>query len=431
MRPSILILLLAFFVLSISCSNKGEEQRVNVLLILVDTINADHLGCYGYHRNTSPTIDSLAYSGVRFANCYAQSSWTLPGMASIYTGLTERSHRCGHYNNKVFGLDLEVPTIATILQQNDYSTAGFVQSSYLGEDFNMEKGFDSFWISVTPGESGMDSVAIDTVLSFCNSSSLISKSFFLTVHLYDPHSPYGAPAPYDTLFKHTGNNGIFDWPSEEHLKSDPVIIEHLEAMYDSEIRWTDYQLSRLLAGLREMNLLDNTIVILVADHGEEFMEHGFTGHANNLYQQTTHVPLIISGPGIEPGTVLTANTGQFDVLPTLMNYLSISVPAHVEGIDILGNIPADRIIPSSGIVFGESVAACIQESMKVMWFPEADSSETYDLAEDPGEENMLDTNYLLFDEVQSSWAWPCICTPTQNDSMAMAIKELEELGYLR
>ncbi len=430
MKPSLFILLLAFGLLSISCSRTKEEHRVNVLLVLIDTINADHLGCYGYNRDTSPTIDSISNSGVRFENCNAQSSWTLPGMASIYTGLTERSHRCGHYDDMIFGLDPEVPTIAMILQQNEYSTAGFVQSSYLGEEFHMEKGFDSFWISVTHGESAMDSVTVDTVLSYCNSIDL-SEPFLLTVHLYDPHSPYEPPAPFDTLFKRSGANGLFDWPMQESLRSDPVIIEHLEAMYDSEIRWTDNQLSRLLAGLRELNLLDNTIVILVADHGEEFMEHGSTGHAANFYQQTTHVPLIISGPNIEPGTVITSNVGQFDVLPTIMNYLNLPVPPHVEGIDILGTIPDNRLIPSSGIVFGTTSAACVRESMKVMWFPEADSSETFNLAEDPGEENLLATDIFLLDEVQSYWAWPCICTPTQSDSMQLAIKQLEELGYIR
>ncbi len=98
MKPSILILLLAFFVLSISCSDNGEEQRVNVLLILIDTLNADHLGCYGYYRETSPTIDSLAASGILFTHCQAQAPWTLPGMTSIYTGLSERSHRCSRYD---------------------------------------------------------------------------------------------------------------------------------------------------------------------------------------------------------------------------------------------------------------------------------------------------------------------------------------------
>lgn len=123
---------LLFVLLLSSCIGEGEHQRTNVLLILVDTVTADHLGCYGYYRNTSPTIDSLAASGTIFMNCLAQSSWTLPGMASIYTGLSERSHRCGQYNDRLFGLDLEMPTVSTILQEQGYSTSGFVQSSFLG-----------------------------------------------------------------------------------------------------------------------------------------------------------------------------------------------------------------------------------------------------------------------------------------------------------
>ncbi len=213
--------------------------------------------------------------------------------------------------------------------------------------------------------------------------------------------------------------------------NDPVLIEHMTAMYDSEIRWTDSQLSRLFHGMREMDLTDNTLFILIADHGEEFMQHGDWGHAHNLYQQALHIPLILTGPGIEPGTVISQNVGQYDVLPTVLKYLDIPVPDHVEGVNILEEFSSDRVIPSSGVNADTASAACLQNSSKVIWFVEPDSSETFNLADDPGELNRLTTDSLLLEEVLEYWAWPCICTPTQNEDALIEMRRLIDLGYIR
>jgi len=351
-------------------------------------------------------------------------------MASIYTGLSERSHGCRHFNNRCFGLDPEMPTIATILRERGYSTAGFMQSDYLGNTFGMDIGYDSFWICVSEGAPAMDSVAVDTLLNYYRNNE-IPFPFLATIHLYDPHSPYVPPSPFDNLYDPSGINGSSDWPADSTLWHDPKLIEHLEALYASEIRWCDSQISRLFRDMRYMGLLENTIVILVADHGEEFMEHGSIGHAANLYQETVDIPLIISGPGIDAGMVITQNVGHFDVMPTLLEYLNIPVPDHVEGINLLGSIPADRVIPSSGIVFGPTAAACLQNSRKVMWFTDSDSSETYDLAEDPSEQHHLPTDSLLLQQVLDYWAWPCICTPTEPDDSAAVANKLRDLGYIR
>ncbi len=426
MKYSALCCLTILILLTVSCWG-GGEQRINVVLVIIDTVNANHLGCYDYDRDTSPTIDSLAASGVRFQNCQAQAPWTLPGMASIFTGLSERSHGCSHYDGFSHGLDPEMATLTTILKEHGYSTTALVNVGYLGESFGITRGNDLFWFN--DDESDNADLTVDTLLKYF-SSNRVEAPFFVTIHLFDPHLPYDPPAPFDTLFRRSGASGITEWPAIE-MCSDPVLIEHMTAMYDSELRWTDSQLSRLFAGMREMELTDNTLFILVADHGEEFMQHGDWGHAHNLYQQALHVPLILTGPGIEPGTVISQNVGQYDVLPTVLAYLDIPVPDHVEGLNILGEIPADRIIPSSGVIADTTSAACLQESNKVIWFVEPDSSETFNLADDPGELNMLTTDSLLMEEVLEYWAWPCLCTPTQNESALIEMRRLEGLGYIR
>jgi len=417
--------LILLILLTLSCS--GNPAKTSVVLILIDTLSADHLGCYGYTRETSPAIDSLAASGIVFEHCQAQGPWTLPGMASIFTGLTERSHGCSYYNGFSHGLDPEVPTITSVLKDNGYSTAALVNVGYLGEPFGITRGNDYFWIN----EDGSDNadVTVDSLLSYFEHTDP-GEPFFVTIHFFDAHLPYEPPAPWDTLFQLSGTSGGTEWPAMEYC-SNQAVIQHMTAMYDSEIRWTDSQLSRLFAGLRQTGRADNTLFILVADHGEEFMEHGDWGHAHNLYQQALHVPLIMSGPGIEPGSSVSRNVGQYDILPTLLTYLNIPVPDHVEGIDIFGVIPENRVIPSSGVMVDTVSVAGISGDSKVIWFVEPDSSETFNLAEDPGETTLLPTDSLLFEEVLSYWAWPCICTPTENEAALIDRHRLEALGYIR
>ena len=423
----ILLLSVFAFVLMVMLSCSQSTERINVVLILIDTLSADHLGCYGYARETSPTIDSLAATGIIFEHCQAQGPWTLPGMASIFTGLTERSHGCSYYNEFSHGLDPEVPTITSVLKDNGYSTAALVNIGYLGESFGVTRGNDYFWIN--EDESDNADVTVDSLISYFEHTD-VDEPFFVTVHFFDVHLPYEPPAPWDTLFQLSGRSGGTEWPAMEFC-SDETVVQHMTAMYDSEIRWTDSQLSRLFAGLRQMGRADNTLFILVADHGEEFMEHGDWGHAHNLYQQALHIPLIISGPGIEPGSSISHNVGQYDILPTLFTYLSIPVPDHVEGIDIFGVIPENRVIPSSGVIADTLSAACISGNSKVIWFVEPDSSETFNLADDPCETTLLPTDSLLFEEVLSYWAWPCICTPTSNELKIIERHRLEALGYIR
>lgn len=421
-----ILLITVTVVLSISCGGR-TDYRPNIVLLLIDTVNADHLGSYGYHRNTSPAIDSLAATGIRFARCQAQAPWTLPGMTTILTGLTEKSHGCNRYNGFSHGLDPEIPTLATILQAEGYTTATFFNIDYLGSEYGLDKGYDTTW-------SGRDNtdyaeVTIDSVLYYLDTVDS-GRPFFISVHILDPHLPYDPPAPFDTLFNGVGTAGMTDWPAWS-LCSDPIVIRHMTDLYDSELRWTDSQLERLFSYLRDENLAENSIIVLVADHGEEFMEHGDWGHSHNLYQQSLHVPLIITGPGIPGDSVVSQYVGQFDVLPTLLDYLNVPVPDHVEGISLLGVIPDNRVLPSSGVLADTVSACCVKDSVKVLWFVEPDSTETYDLVSDPGETIPLPLDSLLFEAVLGYWAWPCICTPTSYEDDEIELKRLQDLGYIR
>ncbi len=421
--------LTALLLLIGGCADVIEESRPNVILIIIDTLCADHLGCYDYHRNTSPAIDSLASEGIMYARMQAQAPWTLPAMVTIYTGLTEKSHGCNNYGSYSCGLDPELPTITTILHDEGFSTAGFVNINYLGSLFGMEKGFEHFMID--DEGHGRAAETVDEFISWLDSEEF-SEPYFVVFHLFDPHMPYDPPMGYDRTFTENGTSGITEWIPDENGVLDPVQADHLRNLYDGEIKWTDSQLSRMFGIIREKHLAENTLIIFTADHGEEFLEHGQGGHSYNLYQQSLHVPLIITGPGIPGGVVDSATVGQFDILPTVLTYLRMPVPERVEGMDILsGNIPPDREIPSSGVRADSIQVALLVGEEKVIWSPVNNYSEMFNIVDDPGEMLHLEVDSVLLSEVLDYSVWPCLWNPTDHELDIMEQKRLEGLGYIR
>ncbi|MCK4506871.1 MAG: sulfatase, partial [Candidatus Aegiribacteria sp.] len=281
----IMFAITALFLFIGGCADVTEERHPNIILIIIDTLCADHLSCYDYHRNTSPVIDSLASEGIMYARMQAQAPWTLPAMVTIYTGLTEKSHGCNNYGSYSCGLDPELPTIVTILHEEGFTTAGFVNINYLGSIFGMEKGFEHFMIN--DEGHGRAAETVDEFISWLDSEEF-SEPYFVVFHLFDPHLPYDAPMGFDKTYSEYGTVGITEWILDENGVFDPDQADHLRNLYDGEINWTDSQLSRMFGTIRERHLAENTLIIFTADHGEEFLEHGAGGHSTNLYQQSLH-----------------------------------------------------------------------------------------------------------------------------------------------
>ena len=377
------LLTIAVLLLSLSCGS--GETKPNVLLIVIDTLRADHLGCYGYERETSPCIDSLAAAGTRWEYMQVQAPWTMPAMVTIYTGLTEKTHGCGNIDKVTFGIEPELPTIVTILQGEGYNTAGFVNVNYLGPTFGLARGFDYFRYN---GEGhGRAGETTDEFINWLDGVHY-EEPFFVVFHLFDPHLPYTPPQGYDSTFSETGNANINTWHTNREGNHPFEQVSHLEAMYDGEIRWTDSQLSRLFAALRERNIYDNTLIIFTTDHGEAVLEHGRCGHGHALYQPQIGVPLIISGCGIEAGIIDSTRVGQYDILPTILSYLDIPVPERTEGIDILADsVETDRYIPSGGLYADTQMVSILHLGKKIVWRPIDDNCEMYDLTEDPLEQH--------------------------------------------
>lgn len=402
-------------------------NKPNVVLIIIDTLRADHLGCYGYQRETSPHIDSLAASGIMWTRAQAQCSWTLPSIASIFTGLSQRSHgACKSSEDKCnYGLDPDFPTIPSLLSDAGYNTAAFHNVLLLDADHGFDKGFDHFIC----GDRLADET-IDMALEWIDDVSDSDRPFFTVIHLFDVHDPYDPPPPFDRTFTPEGTlNQTFWTLDSEFMIMHPEELDHLLGLYDGEILFTDQELGRLFAGLRERALSNGTLVILTSDHGEEFLEHDRYGHGSTLYQELTHIPMIISGYGIPSGVVdSVASVGQFDILPTVMCYLDLPIPEYVDGTDILSDdLELHRPIPASGAMV--PLASVVSNSRKVIWNYEEDISDMYVLNLDPGELTPEEPDSMMMDLVHHYWASPLLCDPVVVGGEKLQ-DALRGLGYI-
>lgn len=307
--------------------NKGKNDR-NIILISIDTLRADHLGCYGYDRDTSPNIDSLASDSALFLNTYASSPWTLPSHVSLMTSLHGVHHQVYYDREK---MDSNILTMADILRQNNFSCSSLTGGGFVSSVYGFSKGFDTYHDGVG-GIFQQDSAELlfRAVLEWLEREK--DKNFFLFLHTYQTHNPYACPYPYKTMFtkegakwRHIdlgsylgGKPGLFKRLPEEELQN---IID----LYDGEIRYTDEKfIGPLIGKLKEMELYDQTMIIFTSDHGEEFYDHKGWGHGHSLYDESLKVPLVIKFPGSKfKGKEIGNIVSLVDVMPTVLEEMGI------------------------------------------------------------------------------------------------------------
>jgi choline-sulfatase len=263
----------------------------------LDTTRADHLGCYGGAGAATPRIDALARGGMRFEHALSPVPLTLPAHASLLSGLVPRHH--GVRDNLGFKLDPGVTLLTERLRAAGYTTAAFVSAAVLDRDGGLARGFGTYDDSVRVGDRRAfdyeERAASQTVDALLPRLDTMKPPFFLWVHFYDPHAPYVPPEPYASRFK--------DRP------------------YDGELAFMDAQLGRVVDTLKRKGT--TVYIVLAGDHGESLGEHGEDTHGVFVYQATQHVPLIITGPGIPPGTTAASTVGLVDVAPTLLDLLRL------------------------------------------------------------------------------------------------------------
>jgi choline-sulfatase len=441
--------LLVLTLLVLGCESRPHAK--NVVFILVDTLRADHLGVYGYGRDTSPTLDAFARQGVLFQSARSQASCTYPSVNSMITGRYPAVFLA--QPDGYLGIPEWIPSLAEILKQNGYRTAAVSASAVVRNtpsQFNpgggFGRGFDVFqedcvWKNAAcVNEQAFEQLRADD-----------SKPFFLYLHYLEPHGPYHPPADFqrrfatgptpEKAFIRNGNpNPIADflYKKEPDPGVTPADLQYLKNLYDDEIAYFDTQLARLLDELRTRGLLDDTLVVFSADHGEEFLEHGHIKHCRTVYDTLVKVPLVLHIPGAEPRAVPQA-VENVDIVPTVLDYLGVTPP---KGVTFEGR----SLRP---LIEGTAAESRLQFSLAGPWRGSADgryklihnlsegSYALYDLQADPGETADIlarhRRDFHKLREALTAWLARTEGTGAADESLRKAQeaeKRLRSLGYL-
>jgi arylsulfatase A-like enzyme/lipoprotein NlpI len=368
----------------------------NVVVITIDTLRADHLGCYGYKQIRTPNIDALAADGARFERAYTAVPVTLPSHTVMFTGTYPMLS--GMHDFAANKLNPTQPTLASVLKEHGYATAAVIGSAVLDSRFGLNRGFDFYYDHFDFNrlqESNLEemerpgNLVADVTLDWLSKN--YSKKFFLWMHLYDPHYPYRPPAPYGEEYK--------------------------DSPYDGEIAFADAQVGRLIRFLKSKGLYANTLIVLSGDHGEGLGEHGEKTHGFFIYNATLHVPLIIHLPsGHAPGAasrrVVPDLVSLADLMPTVLQTLKVNVPSQVQGHNLLllmkkvepveaRSLYAETFLPRLHFNWSELRGA----ETANYHFIDAPKPELYDLVKDPGEtQNLYPEKKAVAEEMRARLA---------------------------
>jgi len=398
-------------------------QRPNLVLISLDTLRADHLGCYGYQRPTSPAIDAWAAEGTRFAHAVSQAPWTAPSHMSLFTGLYPTTHQVNSHGavvrhildrTRLPALSRETPMLAEVLRAAGYDTGAFTGAGALAGVVGFDRGFEVYHEGI---ELGRDPANLIRVWL----EHHVDRPFFLFLHTYQVHVPYEGSAFVESL------------PAprrarvREFLAEEPKTMEAEQAagrmrqlglfdrqvtfaLYDGGVLRADEAVGRLLADLKAVGLRDRTAIVLVSDHGEEFGERDparfYNAHGHTLYEELLHVPLIIGFPGRVPaGRVVQRPVRLVDVMPTVLELLRVAAPPRLEGVSLAPLLRGDVQAAPPPALSEATLGPLEQKSIRAgryKYILEGSTSpqesfragpaareELYDLEADPGERRNL------------------------------------------
>ena len=362
-----------------------RAENPHIVLIVVDTLRRDHLGAYGYERDTSPNIDRLADKSTVFDNAFSQAPWTLPAVASLLTSRYPSELGIQGFNKRI--PDTET-FLQEILSEHGYATHAVVSHDFIGEKWGFNQGFDTFE-SFAGGHRAVSSEKVtDAALQIVD--QIGEDPTFLFVHYFDPHFLFmehpdhrfsGSPPDADS--------GWWNMPYRQLRararmgKLSAKQRDHLLDLYDSEIAFTDEHLGRLLDRLENTGRMDDSIVVFTADHGEEFLDHGGLGHTSTVFNELINVPLIIKWPGTDSPVRSQRFVAHVDMLPTLLDYLGIPADQNVSGDHLGSREPSSPIFSETRRY--QKVSAVIQDAVKLVHDEREGSHSYFDLQSDAGE----------------------------------------------
>lgn len=447
----------------------GKLRKVNVIFISIDTLNPKHLGAYGYDRNTSPTIDSLAHEGVFFQNAFSHSPKTSPSHMSMFTSLYPSVHKIRNWdkNQGGYSLDHRILTLPEILKNAGYRTVAVTGGGNVQSFIGFGDGFDEY-----DNDEKVWRRAFEWLDQNHLSAQTGDSTFFMFLHTFKVHSPYLPPPPYNTMFgeKYEGRmvdseQGLHEifrtnykpedpFPGSHDLfwsvvdKNDPRDVQRLIDQYDGCIRFmNDQMVGVLLNRLKKYDLTKNTLIIFTSDHGEEFLQHGDFLH-KELYDEHIQVPLIIKFPDGDRlnRRVVNQQVAMIDLMPTILEYLELPIPEMVQGTSLFSmmegkelNLPvfSERIAIGDVPDYKKSIRTL---DWKYIFWPTQKVEELYHLPPDPGEQvNVFEAN----PEVAADFNRQIIEWMTDNAQRGQSIRtitkefdqatieKLKSLGYIR
>ncbi len=399
----------------------APASGANLVLVTVDTLRADHLPAYGYGMVEAPAISRLASEGLRFAAAFTPAPLTLPSHSSLFTGLLPVNH--GVRDNGGFHLDVRHATLAETLKKEGYATAAFVSAFVLDSRWGLARGFDTYFDEFTVSAADLGAMArvqrpaADTwVQARTWLDGHLSDRFFAWIHLFDPHTPYAPPEPFRTTYA--------DRP------------------YDGEIAYVDSVIAQITRYLESRSLLENTLVVLVADHGEGLGEHDEDEHGLLAYDSTLHVPWIMRIPNRQfAGRVIEEPVSLVDVFPTIAVLMGTSAPSTIDGVDRSGLIDAGG--GNTDVLYAETFYPRLRMGWSELTairsgqykYIRAPVPELYTYREDPGETNNLASRHpevvsrldRILNSVLAERASP---GASSNAPDPQTVKQLQALGYV-
>jgi arylsulfatase A-like enzyme len=319
--------------LAAACGAPAPERPASIVLISLDTLRADRLGCYGNTRSLTPALDAVCAEGVVYQRAIANSPWTLPSHVSMLTGRYPRNHGVKNVGKQI---GREIPLLAEILRGAGYATAANISSPKLGRKFGLERGFRQGF-EHPPAAGRAAPLQVEQSIRWMRERSEAREPFFLFLHNFDIHTDYDpSPQHRRTLVEPYSGEQRGRGAQLLALRNaggtlEPEDVRFLSQLYDAGVRELDGDLAPLFAFLREPEMTQSTIVVITSDHGEEFYEHGSVLHGVTMYRETLHVPLIVWGHNIPAGTRSSELVQLSDLLPTLLELAGVASPPGVDG----------------------------------------------------------------------------------------------------
>jgi arylsulfatase A-like enzyme len=365
----------------------------NVILISVEATRADHLDLYGYHRRTMPLLGGYAEGGMVFDNAFVQAPWTRPSMASLHTSLYSFNHGVKGATDDDFIRD-SFTTLAEELSAAGFKTAAFVTISNVKSVFGFSQGFDHFDETDVFDKRAMD--VNEHIKEWVKNNK--DGRFFVWVHYIDPHDPYMPPIVFN-IFQNRSYTGSvkphselagLEWKECRRNLSCRISlsaedVQHMADFYDGELRYVDFALDDLFSFLSDEGLFNKSLIMVTADHGAEFMDHGLLGHGISLYNEVVHVPLIVWAPRLKPGRAIK-HVALVDIYPTVLSFVGRRPPAGIDGVDLFEG-RHDYIIMEN-YLYPRTKKAVVKDGWKFILSIYPDNStarELYYLFDDPYE----------------------------------------------